>query len=83
MLRIVVSAKDPGVPNWLDTAGYPQGVIQGRWTNCDSQPIPSVRKVALADLRKSLPPETLVFNPDQRQAQIRARRAAFQQRPLW
>src|SRR3546814_11303144 len=31
MLRIVVSAKDPGVPNWLDTAGYPSGAVQGRW----------------------------------------------------
>src|SRR3546814_10216248 len=45
MLRIVVSAKDPGVPNWLDTAGYPSGAVQGRWTDCDSQPMPTVRKV--------------------------------------
>ena len=44
---IVVSAKDPGVPNWLDTAGYPTGVIQGRWFQCDTQPVPSIRKVAL------------------------------------
>ena len=36
VLRIVVSAKDPGVPNWLDTAGYPRGIIQGRWAECDS-----------------------------------------------
>src|SRR5262249_39770140 len=44
VLRVVVSAKDPGVPNWLDTSGHPVGVIQGRWTDCDAQPVPTVRK---------------------------------------
>ena len=83
VLRIVVSAKDPGVPNWLDTAGYPRGLIQGRWTDCDSQPTPSVRKVALADVRKSLPPETPTVSPAEREKQIRDRRTALQERPLW
>jgi hypothetical protein len=83
VLRIVVSAKDPGVPNWLDTAGYRQGLIQGRWFDCDSQPVPSVRKVALAAVRASLPPETPAIAPQERERVIRERRAAFQQRPLW
>jgi hypothetical protein len=83
MLRIVISAQDPGVPNWLDTAGYPKGVIQGRWTDCDSQPIPTIRKVALAQVRKLLPPETASVTPTQRDAMIRTRRAALQQRPQW
>jgi hypothetical protein len=82
VLRIVVSAHDPGVPNWLDTAGYGRGLIQGRWTGCDSQPIPTVHKVLLADLRKSLPP-TPTIAPDERQRLIRERRAQLQQRPLW
>src|SRR3546814_4290337 len=54
ILRVVVSAKDPGVPNWLDTSGYPSGEIQGRWTDCNAQPVPSVRKVAVADVRATL-----------------------------
>ncbi|MGB8363131.1 MAG: hypothetical protein ACLQUZ_11360 [Rhizomicrobium sp.] len=83
VLRIVVSARDPGVPNWLDTAGYPQGLIQGRWFECDSQPLPSVRKVALANLRKSLPPETPTISPEERERVIRERRTALQERPLW
>jgi hypothetical protein len=83
VLRIVISAKDPGVPNWLDTAGYFKGVIQGRWTDCDSQPIPTIRKVALEDVRKLLPPETPAVTPAQRDEIIRARRAALQQRPHW
>jgi hypothetical protein len=83
ILRIVVSAKDPGVPNWLDTAGYAQGLIQGRWFDCDSQPIPSIRKVALAELRKYLPAETPAVSPQERERLIRERRAAYQERPLW
>ena len=83
VLRIVVSAKDPGAPNWLDTSGYPDGLIQGRWVGCDSQPVPAVRKVALADLRAALHPETPTITPQERDRITRDRRAAFQQRPLW
>ncbi|HEX7858558.1 MAG TPA: hypothetical protein VF503_33145 [Sphingobium sp.] len=83
ILRVVVSAKDPGVPNWLDTSGYPTGAIQGRWTDCSSQPVPTVRKVALADVKKSLPKDTPTITPAERDQQTRDRRAALQQRPLW
>jgi hypothetical protein len=78
MLRIVVSSKDPGVANWLVTAGYPTGAIQGRWTNCDAQPVPAVRKVAPKDVRKSLPRDTSLMTAEQRQGVIRERRAAPQ-----
>lgn len=83
VLRIVVSARDPGVPNWLDTAGYPQGLIQGRWADCDSQPVPTVRKVPLAEVRKFLPSDTPSMSLKERERIIRDRRTALQQRPLW
>jgi hypothetical protein len=83
MLRFVVSAKDPGVKNWLDTAGHPTGAIQGRWTNCDSQPFPSIRKVAFADVLKELPADTAMITPQERDQVLRNRRAAFVQRPQW
>jgi hypothetical protein len=83
VFRVVVSEKDPGVPNWLDTAGYHSGSIQGRWNECSTQPIPSVRKVAVADVRSFLPPETPVVTPAQREQVLRNRRAQVQQRPLW
>ncbi len=83
ILRIVVSARDPGVPNWLDTAGYQSGVIQGRWLDCSSQPVPTVKKVLLKDVRKSLPEGTAKVSPQEREIQVRDRRAALQQRPLW
>src|SRR3546814_18709948 len=31
LFRAVISAQDPGVPNWLDTAGNASGAVQGRW----------------------------------------------------
>ena len=83
ILRIVVSARDPGISNWLDTAGYQSGVIQGRWLDCSSQPVPTVKKVALKDVRKSLPAATPKITPQERDKQVRDRRAALQQRPLW
>jgi hypothetical protein len=83
VVRIVVSAKDPGVPNWLDTAGYPTGAIQGRWTDCSATPIPTLRKIPLADVRRELPADTPVVTPAQRDQTLRDRRALVQQRPLW
>lgn len=83
MLRIVVSARDPGVRNWLDTAGHPRGVIQGRWTGCDSQPIPVVHKVKVADIMEKLPAGVATVTAEERQEIVRRRRAALQQRPLW
>jgi hypothetical protein len=81
--RAVISEKDPGVPNWLDTAGYRSGSIQGRWNGCSAQPVPSVRKVAFADLRRLLPPDTKAVTPAQREEALRDRRSHVQQRPLW
>ncbi|WP_165912329.1 DUF1214 domain-containing protein [Novosphingobium sp. PhB165] len=83
MVRIIVSAKDPGVPNWLDTAGFATGVVQGRWMKCSSQPIPTVRKVALADLGKLLPAGTPKVTPAERDKIVRTRRSQLQERPLW
>ena len=83
VVRYVVSAKDPGVPNWLDTAGYNSGAIQGRWTECSTNPIPSIQKVALTDVHKYLPAETPVVTADQRERLVRERRSQLQQRALW
>lgn len=83
VLRIVISARDPGIANWLDTAGNPRGVIQGRWAECDSAPVPAVRKLPFAEVLASLPAETPRITPQEREGIIRERRAAYLQRPLW
>ncbi len=82
-LRIVISSRDPGVKNWLDTAGHPRGIIQGRWTGCDSEPIPEVRKVKIADILAAMPAGVATVTPEERQQILRERRAALLQRPLW
>jgi len=83
VVRYVVSAKDPGVPNWLDTSGYRSGAIQGRWAECSSNPIPTVRKVDFSQIRASLPSDTPAVTPQDREKSIRERRSQLQQRPLW
>ena len=67
----------------MDTAGHPRGIIQGRWTGCDSQPIPEVRKVKAADVARLLPADTPRVTPEQRQTIIRERRRALLERPYW
>jgi hypothetical protein len=82
-LRIVVSARDPGVRNWLDTAGHRRGVVQGRWTECDSQPIPEARKVKVTEVTAFMPPDVAMVTPMERQQIIRERRRAYLERPQW
>jgi hypothetical protein len=44
--RIAVAARDPGLPNWLSTAGHPRGVLWFRWFLADElPPRPSARVV--------------------------------------
>ncbi len=82
-LWIVVSAKDPGIQNWLDTAGYPLGVVQGRWTECDSTPLPNARVVKLVDVTKLVPADLPKITAQQRERIVRDRRAHYQQRVHW
>jgi len=81
--RAVISAKDPGVPNWLDDAGYKKGAMFGRWHTCSSTPTPTVTKVKLADVRKYLPADTPVISADEREVALRLRQKAFQLRRRW
>lgn len=49
--RFVVAQRDPGVPNWLDTAGHSRGTVGVRWVGPDVVDVlPTTRVVALADL---------------------------------
>lgn len=48
--RFVVARRDPGVPNWLDTAGHSRGTVGVRSVGPDVVDVlPSTRVVALAD----------------------------------
>jgi hypothetical protein len=81
--RAVIAAHDPGVANWMDTGGYHYGIIQGRWNRCDSAPVPTLKKVKLAKVRKYLPADTVMVTPAQRDAALRERRMGAQFRRKW
>jgi hypothetical protein len=50
-VRFVVASRDPGVPNWLDTAGHARGTVGVRWVGPDVVDVlPSTRVVRLAEL---------------------------------
>jgi hypothetical protein len=81
--RAVISKRDPGVANWLDTSGYGEGVIQGRWNGCDSAPVPTARLVKLSALSGILPADTAMVTAEQRERQLRDRRLGAQMRRKW
>ena len=55
LIRFVLAHEDPGVPNWLDTAGHPVGLLTYRWFWPESDPTPSARLVPFDALRDVLP----------------------------
>ncbi len=57
-VRIVVAHRDPGVQNWLDTAGHPEGMFQYRFVWTKTRPEPSVHLVPFDGIRDALPAET-------------------------
>jgi hypothetical protein len=79
----VISLQDPGVPNWLDPAGFTEGTIYGRWYDCDSHPTPTLKRVKFSDIRKHLPADTPMVTPDERDDELRARVRAAQRRRRW
>lgn len=47
--KLVVAHRDPGIPNWLDTAGHREGVVFCRWLQADELPAqPTTCVVTLA-----------------------------------
>jgi hypothetical protein len=54
-VRLVVAHADPGVPNWLDTAGHRRGTMCLRWVGAASHPDPVTRVVKRRDLAPAGP----------------------------
>jgi Protein of unknown function (DUF1214) len=81
--RVVISAQDPGVPNWLDNAGYARGAMVLRWMYCSAQPVPDATLIKVADIRRHIPADTPSVTAEQREQAIRVRRRAAQMRKRW
>ncbi len=50
-VRVVVARRDPGVANWLDTAGHARGALALRWVGAKEVPEPHTQVVDIDSLR--------------------------------
>ena len=77
-IRFVISLEDPGVPNWLDAAGNPEGFVFMRWQGVKAPltaaEAPIAKLVPLASLRAELPADTPVISEAARRSQIAERK---------
>jgi hypothetical protein len=81
----VISGRDPGVPNWLDTTGRRRGVMLLRYdgvkeTVFNPAHYPTATKVKLAEIRNHLPKNTPAIGREQRREAIAERRRHVQLR---
>ena len=74
-VRVVIAHRDPGVPNWLDTAGHAEGLIQYRYVWTKNAPEPRARLLPWSALGEALPAGTPRVTPEARRRQIAARQA--------
>lgn len=51
--RIVVSHRDPDVPNWLQTAGHQHGTMGLRWVNAREHPKPHCEVVPVSSVARA------------------------------
>lgn len=73
-VRAVISLSDPGVANWLDSAGQTEGFCAMRNYLAETLPEPSLKRVKLSELRSHLPAETRFLSAEERCAALRHRR---------
>jgi hypothetical protein len=78
--RCVLAHADPGVPNWLDTSGQEEGLLQYRWIWTRDNPRPTCRIVKADEVRAHLPGDTPVVAPSERRLTIAARRRHMHRR---
>lgn len=83
VFRGVIAHEDPGVPNWLDTAGHDRGTVALRSLLADSSPEVQMKCVSLDRLRSELPADTPRIDPPTRAAILERRRQAVRRRYRW
>ena len=80
VFRAVLAAQDPGVANWLDTAGHSNGAMLLRCVRTETAPVPATRVVKVDEVLASLPTDTTMTTLAERARVIEARRRAVHER---
>jgi hypothetical protein len=80
VLRAVIAHEDPGVANWLDTAGHSAGPIILRCVRTETAPVPTTKVVKVSEIGAAVPAATQRVTPEQRQDALAARRLAVSKR---
>ncbi|OMC20754.1 DUF1214 domain-containing protein [Mycobacterium colombiense] len=80
LVRVVLCDRDPGIANWLDTAGHSNGPIILRCVRTETAPTPTTRVVPFDDIRTELPSDTAQLTPEERASILAARRRAVHER---
>lgn len=74
--RAVLANRDPGVTNWLDTAGWETGIILFRWYRPEFDYTVKTTKVRLDELDGHLPADIGRSTPEERRKVIQGRKRA-------
>lgn len=87
MLRYVVSERDPGLANWLELTGHPQGVMMLRWQrltrDLTAEDRPRVEVVPFEQVETHLPYlQGNRVTPEQYAARIEARQTGIARRMI-
>jgi hypothetical protein len=80
LVRVVLCGRDPGVANWLDTAGHSNGAMILRCVRTTTAPTPIARVVAFDDVASTLPTDTQRVTAEERAAVVERRRRAVHER---
>lgn len=72
-VRFVISRQDPGLANWLDPIGLPQGQCLFRWYDGATPTLPEAKVVKITDLVQHVPTNTSRVTTSERKASLRAR----------
>lgn len=87
MIRMVVSARNPGIANWIETTGRRRGILQFRWQRTSREMTaadgPSVQVLPADEVAKQLPHyEANRIDDEGWRARIAERQRAFADRML-
>jgi hypothetical protein len=80
LVRVVLCERDPGVANWLDTAGFSNGAMILRCVRTTTAPTPRARVVAFDEIASALPADTSRITAAERASIIERRRRAVHER---